>query len=243
MATFTEKVKKAIQRPNLLRIRLYDFLFGKLKLFQKEYQWRSMGQEIGRRVYKDYSEYVAHQKGKLSTMDLSDYDEKYYHILKDRLKPLAARGVIKKGNIALCLAARIGTEVRAFLDFGCFAVGIDLNPGKENKYVLTGDFHNIQFPECSVDIVFSNSFDHALYLEKLVREVKRVLKPKGHLVLEIVRGFEEGGKVGYYEASAWPKIDDCLQYFLQAGFAVVERNNFDYPWGGQQVVLKNDVRN
>ena len=45
----------------------------------------------------------------------------------------------------LCLAARIGTEVKAFLDLGCFAIGIDLNPGTDNRYVVHGDFHDLQF--------------------------------------------------------------------------------------------------
>lgn len=176
-------------------------------------------------------------------MDLRDYDEKYYTILRERLAPLAEKNIIRERDAVLCLAARIGTEVRAFMDYNCFAVGIDLNPGKDNKYVLTGDFHDIQFPQKSADIVFTNSLDHSLYLKKLISEIKRVLKPGGYVILEIVRGCKEGGKVGYYEAAAWEKIDDCLQPFTQAGFSVLERNNFQYPWGGQQVVLKNDVRN
>ena len=36
-------------------------------------------------------------------------------------------------------------EVRAFLDHGAFAVGIDLNPGRDNRYVMVGDFHQLQF--------------------------------------------------------------------------------------------------
>ncbi len=238
MATFSQKVKKALRQPNLLKIRICDFFFGKLGMFQKKYPWRKSGQSIGQRVYQDYAEYVSHQKAKLSTMDLSDYDQRYYNILKERLTPLAASKIIRDGSVALCLAARIGTEVRAFKDFNCFAVGIDLNPGKNNKYVLVGDFHDIQFPKNSVDIIFSNSLDHALYLDKLAAEVGRVLKPGGHVILEIVRGVDEGGKPGYYEASVWRKIEDCLPPFIQAGFTILKKNDFEYPWRGQQVVLR-----
>ena len=238
MATFTEKIEKALRKPNLLKIRIHDFLFGRIGMFQKKYQWRKLGQAINQRVYKNYAEYISHQKAKLATMDLSDYDQRYYNILKERLAPLAAAKIIRDGSVALCLAARIGTEVRAFKDFNCFAVGIDLNPGENNKYVLTGDFHDIQFPQNSVDIIFSNSLDHALYLDKLAAEVGRVLKPGGHLILEIVRGVDEGGKPGYYEASVWRKIEDCLQPFIQGGFTMLGKNDFEYPWRGQQVVLK-----
>lgn len=238
MSVFYEKIKKVIARPKLIKVKMYDFLFGKLGMFQKKYQWRKSSQLISQRVYKNYAEYISHQKAKLSTMDLSGYDERYYNILKARLAPLAAGKIIRDGSVALCLAARIGTEVRAFKDLNCFAVGIDLNPGENNKYVLTGDFHDIQFPQNSVDIIFSNSLDHALYLDQLAAEVGRVLKPGGHVILEIVRGIDEGGKVGYYEVSAWPKIEDCLQSFIQAGFTVLRKNDFEYPWRGQQVVLK-----
>jgi SAM-dependent methyltransferase len=238
MASFLEKSKKAIKRPKLVKVKAYDFLFGKLGLFQKNYSWRSINKHLGQRVYKDYSEYISHQKAKLQTMDLSDYDDKYYSILKTRLAPLVTQGILREGSVALCLAARIGTEVRAFKDLNCFAVGIDLNPGNDNRYVLPGDFHDIQFPQNSVDVIFTNSLDHSLYLDKLVKEIKRVLKREGHVVLEIVRGVDEGGKAGYYEAVAWSKVDDCLEFFINNGFKIVERNPFEYPWGGEQVILK-----
>ena len=46
----------------------------------------------------------------------------------------------------LCLGARLGTEVRALHNLGYFAIGIDLNPGVDNPYVLMGDFHKLVFP-------------------------------------------------------------------------------------------------
>jgi len=84
----------------------------------------------------------------------------------------------------LCLAARIGTEVKSFLDLGAFAVGIDINPGKKNKYVLFGDFQDIQFaPKCA-DIIFTNSIDHVYDIEKFLSEIKRVLKMKVFLFVK-----------------------------------------------------------
>lgn len=242
MLTLKEKIKKALKRPRLIKIRLYDdFIVGKLGLFQKKYHWRNVSQDMSQKIYKSYEDYAAHQSAKLSTMDLRDYDRNYYSVLGGRLKPLAAKNIIGGGRVALCLAARIGTEVKAFADLHCFAVGIDLNPGRNNKYVLYGDFHNIQFPSSSVDVVFTNSLDHALYVDRLASEIKRVLKRAGHLILEVGRGIEEGGNFGYYEASSWKKIDNCLEHFYRVGFKTVERNDFEYPWRGQQIVLKREV--
>jgi len=238
MATLFHKIKKAISRPKLIRVWFYDNIVERINIFKKSYKWGKSDSRIERKIYKNYSDYIAHQGAKLDTMDLTDYDEKYYKILNERLKSFAQKNIVRHGAVVLCLAARIGTEVRVFLNYGCFAVGIDLNPGKGNKYVLHGDFHNIQFPDASVDVIFSNSVDHALNLLKLAGEVRRVLKPGGHIILEIGKGTDEGGKFGYYEASTWRKIDDCLDYFKNLGFTVLERHGFDWPWPGEQVMLQ-----
>jgi SAM-dependent methyltransferase len=78
----------------------------------------------------------------------------------------------------LCLGARFGEEVRAWQDLDFNAIGIDLNPGPNNEYVIKGDFHNIPWPDESFDYVWSNAIDHSLYLEQVVRETYRVLKSK-----------------------------------------------------------------
>ena len=237
MVTLPNKIKKGLSRPRLIKVWLQDNVIERVNIFKKNYKWGKSDSRIGRKIYKSYDEYVSHQGAKLDTMDLTDYDEKYYKVLNERLAKLAEKNIIKRGSTVLCLAARIGTEVRSFLNYGCFAVGIDLNPGKKNKYVLHGDFHNIQFPDNSVDIIFSNSVDHALDLNRLADEIKRLLKPGGNVILEIGKGTKEGGKFGYYESSTWQKIDDCLESFIKSGFTVIERHGFDWPWPGEQVVL------
>ena len=57
------------------------------------------------------------------------------------------------GQDAAVVGARIGTEVKAFLDLGAVAIGIDLNPGENNRYVVYGDFHDLQFASGSIDVV------------------------------------------------------------------------------------------
>jgi SAM-dependent methyltransferase len=135
------------------------------------------------------------------------------------------------------LGARLGTEVKAFLDLGCFAIGIDLNPGADNRYVVTGDFHHLQFPTASTDVVFTNSLDHALDINQVASEVKRVLKPGGRFVLEIGRGLADGGRPLYYEAVAWQRVDDVLAILAGHGFTTISRSSFEYPWPGEHVRL------
>lgn len=227
MATLIKKIKKGIKNPKLV----IDYIFG------KRYKWSEYNSgKIKKKEYKTYEEYLEHQKSKLEKIknELRIYDVKYRHELKKRLEE---QNIIQPGMKVLCLAARIGTEVKSFLDLGCFAVGIDLNPGVENKYVVYGDFHDIQFPDHSVDAIFSNSLDHTFDFSKLIKEIKRVLKPNGFLILEVTRGTEEGFSPGYYETSIWKRIDDLLALFLKSGFKIVKKVNFEYPWNGQHISL------
>jgi len=192
------------------------------------------------RQYDNYQDYIEHQAAKLRfesicPVDLPDYDKKYRQVLRDRIK---SSNLIKEGQSVLCLGARLGTEVKAFLDHGCFAVGIDLNPGKLNYYVLPGDFHNLQFADRSVDVVFSNSFDHVFDREKFVKEVARVLKSRGLLVIEVGRGRKEGGSSGFYESLHWSTIDELLSFLKNYGFECLRRQSIDFPMGGEHLILQ-----
>ena len=110
----------------------------------------------------------------------------------------------------LCIAVRLGTEVRVFTELGAFAVGIDLNPGRDNPWVLTGDFHALRFADRSVDVVYVNSLDHVYELGRVLSEVRQVLKRGGFLLAEIGLGTEEGGSPGFYEELSWGRVDGLL---------------------------------
>lgn len=196
------------------------------------------GEGLSHRHYENYEQYLAHQKEKLDAHGhewLADYDREYRERLRERLR---ASHAIPPGARVLCLAARLGTEVRSFVDLGCFAVGLDLNPGPQNRYVLHGDFHDIQFASGTVDVVFSNALDHAFDLERLAGEIRRVLQPAGVVVLEIVNGRKEGYTPGYYEASIWDSVEDVVQLFVAGGFSIMSRSPIEYPWAGQMVCLR-----
>lgn len=192
---------------------------------------------LRRRKYDSYEQYLALQRSKLDTLQpewLERYDRRYHAALAERLRQ---SGAVVPGSTALCLAARVGTEVRSFLDLGCFAVGIDLNPGPNNRYVLVGDFHEIQFPDSSADIVFTNSLDHAFDFDRLITEILRVLRPGGRLILEVVDGEEGEGSSGMYEAAQWRRVEDLLALFTRRGLAIQSQTPFQSPWKGVHVVL------
>jgi SAM-dependent methyltransferase len=200
--------------------------------------WRAdAGGGLVRRAYGAYRDYVEHQSSKLRRIDLREYDAKYRSILTERLR---AAAIITPGSAVLCLGARIGTECRSFVDLGCFAVGVDVNPGEGNQYVVHGDFHRLQFPDTCVDIVFTNCLDHAYDLNAVIHEARRVLKEQGLFLAEIVRGSRDDGgrEPGDYESLWWDSNNEIIGIVRTGGFELLATTRFDYPWGGDLVVFR-----
>jgi len=183
-----------------------------------------------RRVYPSYQDYLRRQQSKLAYLELSRYEAEYQRLLSERL---AGVGDLKQGAAVLCLGARLGAEVRAFHDRGCFAVGLDLNPGRQNRYVLHGDFHELQFPRESADVIFSNSLDHVFAVDRFIAEIRRVLKPGGLLILETMRGLAEGVSPDPYASFWWKSVDDVVALFGKHGFKALQRTVFAEPWPGE----------
>jgi SAM-dependent methyltransferase len=160
------------------------------------------GAEGAVRKYTSYAEYLTHQAAKLDGIvdrlreteaeDFAEFRRRF-----ETCKPLAGARAV------LCLGARLGTEVRALHSLGHFAVGIDLNPGPANPYVLPGDFHHIVFPDGSADAIYCNALDHVFDLDRFLGEVRRLLRPGGIFVVDLVAGYEEGFVPGPFEARLW----------------------------------------
>ena len=176
-----------------------------------------------RRRYASYDEYVEHQSAKLGEIlpRLHETREDDLAEFKRRFETCPQLGAARN---VLCLGARIGTEVRALHALGHFAIGIDLNPGADNRYVLPGDFHAIVFPDGSVDAIYSNALDHAFDLDKVLAEVRRLLRPGGLFVLDVLDGYEEeGGFVpGEYEAMMWRDHKGFLERIADLSGFVLE---------------------
>jgi SAM-dependent methyltransferase len=168
--------------------------------FEKGSDWRH--DTLSRRLYGSYEDYVVHQRSKLKRIrrGLEAQTAETVRTFRRRFALLA----LKPASSVLCLGARLGHEVMAFIELGHFAVGIDLCPGDDNKHVMVGDFHQLVFADHSVDCVYINSLDHILNLEKFTAEVNRVLKPDGLFLADIVYGYEEGFYAGEFETLHWP---------------------------------------
>jgi SAM-dependent methyltransferase len=220
-------------------VRAFDRLKRSLRkraLFRKfGERWNPEGDALQKRSYGSYEGYLEHQKAKLETHDFGQYDAEFRAALRERLVALDLEW---RGRTVLCLAARIGTEVKAFLDLGAFAIGIDLNPGQENRYVLHGDFHDLQFAPGSVDVVYTNSLDHAFDIDRIAKEVLKVLKPDGLLIVEAVQGRDQGVNPGFFESFFWKNIDELIRLFEKARFTVSRRTPITHPWPGEQICLR-----
>ena len=200
-------------------------------------RWRApaQGPAFQQRVYPGYDDYLKHQQAKLPHLDLSRYEIAYRARLSERLTNTHC---LRKGASVLCLGARLGAEVRAFHDQGCFAVGVDLNPGERNPCVLPGDFHKLQFPGESVDVVFTNSLDHVFDADRFIREIARVLKPAGILILEVTRGRAEGVVPDAYASYWWNSVEDVIELFQTNGFKLFHRSPFIEPWPGEHLCFE-----
>lgn len=197
-------------------------------------KWNTSG-ALQHRKYKSYEAYLEHQKAKLAIHDFSNYDVEFRAALRERLRALDVKW---QGLAVLCLGARIGTEVKAFLDLGCDAVGIDLNPGKENQYVVPGDFHDLKFTPNSVDVVYTNSLDHVFDINRIAAEVLKVLKPEGMLIVEAVHGRDQGVHPGFFESFFWNSIDELIAALTATGFKVILRNPITDPWPGELICFR-----
>ena len=160
-------------------------------------------EDLVKRDYKSYDEYLQHQAAKLDKIE-HRLEETKAEDLADFKRRFQGCSFLSEARNVLCLGARIGTEVEAFHSIGHFAVGIDLNPGQDNAYVLPGDFHNIVFPDGSVDAIYTNVLDHVFDLERLLGEIRRLLRPEGLFIADVLQGYEEGFVPGAYESTHWP---------------------------------------
>lgn len=201
-------------------------------------RWETSEDGFSRRVYPDYETYLRHQRTKFDAARgkfVRRHDERFYTALCDRL---AALPFDFRGASVLCIAARQGTEVRSFIDRGAFAVGIDLNPGRENRYVMVGDFHDLQWGDGVVQYAYTNSLDHAFDLDRVLAEIRRVLRPDGVLIAELNGGAGQGSDAGFYESSSWSSIEEMRQRIEDRGFTLQARAPFSVPWPGEQFVLR-----
>jgi len=237
--TFVQKITSILSM--IKNGKIYKYLDEKILELKFGESWGQYVSDcsFSKRKYNSYEDYRRHQCAKLNRIDsaeLSEYDIRYREVLRERL---IKTGLLHhKGLSVLCLGARIGTEVKSFIDIGCFAVGIDLNPGRDNRYTVYGDFHNVQFADSSIDVVFTNSLDHVFDIKQVMSEVTRVLKPGGLFMVEAIKGSEEDILPDFYASFWWGRIDYLVRLIETWQFELVQKLPYDIPWSGEQLCFK-----
>lgn len=222
----------SFEKTGTAALKIYKEVLKNEKKHQVVSGW--IGKGTQKRCYKSYQEYLSHQKSKLDQgIDfLKDYDVKYRKGLGERLVKLD----YIKGTSVLCLGARIGTEVKAFLDNGAFAVGLDLNPGKNNKYVVTGDFHDLNYADESVDILFTNSIDHVFDIEKVLNEAYRVLKPAGKFMVDAEKRTNVG--VDRWSSFWWKNNNELIKLLKANKFKCIKKSDISCLWFTEQLIFE-----
>ena len=148
--------------------------------------------------------------------------------------------IVESGWRVLCLGARLGGEVAAFRDMGCFAIGVDLNPGPDNPWVLYGDFHKLEYPDRCLDAVYSNSLDHCLEPEKVLAEISRLLRPGAYLIIEAEPGVDDPNGIApdMWATFQWSTVDALKTRIEQAGLRFISKGDFEYPRNGTRLLFR-----
>jgi len=193
--------------------------------------WKETQEGLRYRDYDTYEEYVTHQKQKLDEMLKNQGGFTKRTIVSYRLKFYRRFSVLpkylSKSAHILCAGARQGTEVEVLNDLGFNnAVGVDLNPGPDNKLVQQGDFMNLSYADSSLDMIYSNCIDHAFDLDSFFKEHSRVIKPDGYVLYDIAL-LDEGG--GAFEAVEWKSSETILIMMLKY-FKTVIKVNSEKKW-------------
>ncbi len=200
-------------------------------------EWVDIGNGLRQRQYESNKQYLKEQAQKLTRRPewAKKFSDGFRGGLGKRLKTLTE--VLPDHGSVLCLGARLGGEVGAFIDNGYFAVGLDINPGKGNKHVLYGDFHELQFADNSIDIIYTNSLDHVLDMDKVISEVVRTLQSGGIFLSENKGGTHEpgfkGAKSDGYDCMEWLSLQHLIDYITARGLELHYRyrgGGFT-PWG------------
>lgn len=196
------------------RIRVfYSAIFDRLFKF-KNYENKNL---FEKKLFS-YKFYLFHQKLKtfFRLQKLKDSYDTRLKRFEDEFKNIEYLGVKK----ILCIAARLGTEVHALRNLNYDAIGIDIFVTKNNKYVHYGEFEKIPYENKIFDAIYTNSVDHIYNIEKTVNEIDRVLKTGGYLLINLMKGIDEGfNMAGTFESLAWKKRSDIL-------FKIVEISNY-----------------
>ena len=154
------------------------------------------------RRYESYEAYLRHQATKLDLVSerLEETKEEDLQRVQAAVRGLRAAAGRALGALPRRPARHRG---RGLPVAGLFRGRHRPESRPENRYVLTGDFHGLVFPDGSVDAIYTNVMDHVFDMGRIMGEVRRVLRADGGLfVVDMLDGYVEGFTPGRYEFDA-----------------------------------------
>lgn len=179
------------------------------------------------RVFKDYETYKAVQ-GIKARENVEELLVKAPGRIRGFEKFFSACTKYMSEGSVLCLGARTGCEIVGACRAGFHgSIGIDLHPIGDK--VIEADWADMPFDAESFDNIFTNSIDHVLDIDVLIKEIHRVLKPSGVFILMISHKtndkagphtLENWTNVSVKEGLYWDKPFDVAQRFIDFGFGL-----------------------
>lgn len=143
-------------------------------------------------AYSSYNEYEEHQKKKTNDPErINKWLNEEWKIKLEGFQEIFQRNskYVNDKNHAICLGARTGQEVKALMDLGVSAIGVDLVPFP--PYTVKGDIHKLSYSDEEFDLVFTNIFDHSLYPDIFCAEMERVCEQGGIIIIHLQLGLKD----------------------------------------------------
>lgn len=192
---------------------------------------------ILRREFESYEAYVKAQ-GRKATFQRRELLSKLSKSVLDFQRVFIAAAAFLNDGPVLCLGARTGAESAAAQNCGYKgSIGVDLHP--VGPGVRKGDWHSMpEFADGSFPNVFTNSFDHCLYLDRAVAEIRRVLRPGGVFYLMASdKGTKDAKRERSWlkepkhcEALYWSQADELRDAVLALGGFRLKGQRRDGQW-------------
>lgn len=131
-------------------------------------------------------------------MDILDYQEGsnkdnfYFKGKKELISIILNKLKLKKKNKILTIGCGTGEELEVLKEFGDIYV-IDINkevlkliPSKLYKKKFVMDATSLKFKDNTFDLIVAlDTLEHIKDDKKVIKEIERVLKPKGHIIITV----------------------------------------------------------
>jgi len=170
-------------------------------------------------IFNDYNKYLENQKEKtlshLSSKRFLSRDQKLIDKFYKRNEHLKK---FKSGGKVLCIGARSGVEVEAFIKLGYEAIGIDLIAWPPN--VIEMDMMDMKF-DYKFDMIYTNSIDHCYNMVKFTEQIKNNIKPDGLIAIDFIHNKWQW--VGGHESVDIGCCDDIIKVFKDNGFKFIDK--------------------